>query len=216
MLTPALTRAPSEAPDPCSQLLLNDTMLQRFANELARGLYDPEDVMKLYGITPEMFAERVKNNPSFMTFYAEGHAIWNASSNAKERIRAKARVISEQWMREANRLLHDPANPMAAKVELAKHFAKIAELEPERETEASQGNGVHVTINLDHARLHPKTIHIDKVLDAQAVEAVSELPAKVTPPEAAPTAGAPEHVSALESFSPSQQSSKIVWPGSAK
>lgn len=219
--SPAFGNASATQADPCAQLLLDETMLQRLANELARGLYEPEDVLRMYGLTPELFNERVKDNKSFMTFYAEGYAIWNASSNSKERTRSKAGVIYEQWMREANRLLHDPANPMAAKVELAKHFAKLADLEPVREADAGPSNGVHVTINLDHARIHPQTITIDKVIDAQAVEVASALPSQVTPPEAAPTASAPvasapEHAASLDAFRPSQQTASVIWPGATR
>lgn len=212
---PGLTNTVST--DPCAQLLMDDTMLQRLANELARGLYEPEDVLRMYGLTPELFNERVKDNKSFMTFYAEAHAIWHASSNAKERVSAKAGVVFEQWLREANRLMHDPANPMAAKVELGKTLAKLANFEPVREAEAAAGNGVHVTINLDHARIHPQTIKIEKVIDAQVVEAAPELPPQVTPPGTAPTAGAPlttaaEHVASLAAFRPSQQNAGVPWP----
>lgn len=215
--SPLLSFGNTVSTDPCAQLLMDETMLQRLANELARGLYEPEDVLKLYGLTAELFNQRVKDNKSFMTFYAEGHAIWNASSNAKERVSAKAGVIFEQWMREANRLLHDPSNPLAAKVELAKHFSKIANMEPVREADAGPNNGVHVTINLDHARIHPQTITIDKVIDAQAVEVASVLPPQVTPPGAAPTAGAPsENVASLNAFRPSQTTASVTWPGSVK
>lgn len=210
--------------DPCAQLLMDETMLQRLANELARGLYEPEDVLRMYGLTDELFNERVKDNKTFMTFYAEAHAIWHASSNAKERVSAKAGVVFEQWLREANRLMHDPANPMAAKVELGKTLAKLANFEPVREADAGPGNGVHVTINLDHARIHPQTITIDKVINAQAVEVAPALPPQVTKPEAAPTASAPsaplttapEHAASLNAFRPSQQATSVAWPGSDK
>ena len=219
--SPLLGLANTTQVDPCAQLLMDETMLQRLANELARGLYEPEDVLKMYGLTAELFNERVKDNHSFMTFYAEAHAIWHASSNSKERVSAKAGVIFEQWLREANRLMHDPANPMAAKVDLGKTLAKLANFEPVREADAGPSNGVHVTINLDHARIHPQTITIDKVIDAQAVEVAPELPAKVTSPGAAPTASAPlttthEHSASLNAFRPSQQATSITWPGSAK
>ena len=100
-------------------------------------------------------------------------------------------------------------------------LAKLANFEPVREADAGPSNGVHVTINLDHARIHPQTITIDKVIDAQAVEVAPELPAKVTSPGAAPTASAPlttahEHSASLNAFRPSQQATSITWPGSAK
>lgn len=215
--TPSLGIASTSQVDPCAQLLMDETMLQRLANELARGLYEPEDVLKMYNLTAELFNERVKDNMSFMTFYAEAHAIWHASSNAKERVSAKAGVVFEQWLREANRLMHDPANPMAAKVELGKTLAKLANFEPVREADAGPSNGVHVTINLDHARIHPQTITIDKVIDAQAVEVAPVLPPQVTPPGAAPTASAPsEHAATLNAFRPSQQTSDVTWPGSVR
>jgi hypothetical protein len=152
-----------------------------------------------------------------MTFYAEAHAVWHASSNAKERVAAKAGIVFEGWLREANRLLHDPSNPMAPKVQLAQTLAKIANFEPEKQIDAGPSNGVSVTINLNHARVHPQVVKIEKVIEAKAVEVAADtLPPQVTS-AAAPTAPhpAPDQVASLAAFRDTQQRGSVTWPGTS-
>lgn len=170
---PTTVQAVQEAVDPCSKLLANDTMLSRLAYELAREVYPPADVIPMYGVTIEQFNTQIVNNPTFMTYYAEAHAIWHSSANTKERVSAKAGLVFEEWMREGNRLLHDPNSPMAAKVDLAKFLARIANFEPKEAKNEGPDRSVSVTINLGHARIAPREIVIEKTLDA--------LPSEVTP-----------------------------------
>lgn len=159
-----LGQTPAKSPDPCDQLLLNDTLLSRLAHELARGIYPPAEVLATYQISEDTFNDRVMNNPSFMAYYAEAYAIWHESTNAPERIRLKSGTMFEDWLREADRLLHDPTSPMAPKVELAKYLSRISGIEPVATQTAGSDRGVSVTINLGHARISPKTITIEKAI----------------------------------------------------
>lgn len=155
-------------PDPCAELLLDDTRLSRLAHELARGMYSPETILEQYEITMDEFNSRVVHNQTFMAYYAEARDIWHASTNAAERIKLKSGVIFEEWLREGNRLLHDPLSPMAAKVDLAKFLGRIVGLEPkERAVATGPDRSVSIQINLNHAETGPKTIEIEKVLPAE-------------------------------------------------
>jgi hypothetical protein len=202
MVVPLPLGTPAPDTDPCAGLLLNDTRLSRLAHELARGIYPPEQIIAQYGLSMEVFNERVVHTPIFMAFYAEAHAIWQSSSNAKERVSAKAGVVFEEWLREANRLLHDHASPMAAKVDLGKFLGRIAGFEPKQGGPGEDGSPdkrVSVVINLGHARLHPKVITIEKDAasfeDAPVVRLPPPLPPGVTnlpgPPQS-PPAGDPQ------------------------
>lgn len=168
-----LGQAPAKSPDPCDQLLLNDTLLSRLAYELARQIYPTDQVLATYHISEETFNARVMNNPAFMVYYAEAYSIWHESSNAVERTRLKSGNMFEDWLREADRLLHDPALSMAPKVELAKYLGRISGMEPAATQSTGGDRGVSVTINLGHARISPKTITIEKTL--------TDVPDEVTP-----------------------------------
>lgn len=141
--------------NPCDVLLRNDTLLSRLAYEIAKDLLPVSQILALYKITEEEFNERIVDNPVFMTFFAEARSVWGSSSNAQQRIAAKAGIQLEQWLVEADRLLHDPNSPMAPKVELAKYLGRIAGVEAvhaERRAEVAGDSRTTVVINLGHAR----------------------------------------------------------------
>lgn len=171
-----ITPAPSPKPiDPLALLGLDDTRLSRLANELAREIYSPEDVLKAYGIPELYFNEYISKNTTFCVYYAEAHAIWHSATNTKERVALKAGVLFEESLREGARLLHDPASPMAPKVELMKFLGRIAGFE-QADKNVGADKSISVVINLSHAQLHPKTIEINKTIDGTA----TEVPQQVT------------------------------------
>jgi hypothetical protein len=162
--------------DPCHILLTNDTLLSRLANELARDLYPHKQILACYNITEEQFAESISESPIFMAFYAEARSVWGATTNAPQRVALKAGILFEQWLDEADLILHDPNSPVADKVKLGSYLSRLAGFEnvnppPAKEGGGSGGSGgtaTHVTINLGHGR----KIDISKqAVDAQQIDA---------------------------------------------
>lgn len=156
-----------ETIDPTSHLLLDDARLSRLSHEIARNLYPLKVIVGLYGIDEDTFIARVKDHPRFMMYYAEAHAAWNADSNVQTRSAMKSGILFEQWLGEANRLLHDPAIGMAPKVDLAKFLATTAGI-AKREGNAQPGDRTMIIINLPG-----QTVSIDKIVPQQTIEGTS-------------------------------------------
>lgn len=192
--TPTLS-PPARPVDPCDILLGNDTLLSRLATEIARDLYPIEQVLACYSITQDQYRDQICDHPAFMTFYAEARSIWGAATSAPQRVALKSGILFEQWLEEADKLLHDPNSPMADKVKLGSYLSRLAGFEnvnppPARDGVVGAGAGqaaTHVTINLNHGR----KIEIKKdVVDAQLVEAevteIEQLRATSGVPDAIP------------------------------
>lgn len=188
------TLLPGELPpptiDPCADLLCDDTRLSRMAMEFARDLYPAAQILTSYGISEEDFNDRVLNSPPFMRYFAEHKEIWDSSTSTALRVTLKAGAVFEEWLKEANTLMHDRSQPMGPKVELAKELAELAGFKnvhaPQRDHTPADGRST-VIINLGHGR---EKIIIEKMIsepgdDAKIVDA-TPLPAQVIPPPHSP------------------------------
>lgn len=162
-------------PQGVPHLPLDDTTLSRLAHEVARNMYPLDDVLKLYKIEPVVFNEMIKDHPRFMQYYAEAYTVWNSASNYRERVALKAGVMSDEFMQEANRLMHDPKEPMAPKVALFQMLNRISGIEKEKGTGVQAGE--RVVLNINFGASGP-VVHFDKAVDAQVVEATTHF----TPP----------------------------------
>lgn len=143
---------------------LDDVMLQRLAQELARELYTVPETLSRYNLDPSIFQERIRHNNSFIKHYQEAYAVWHGSTNTVERIRAKAQASFEDWLSEADRLFHDTQQPMTGKVELMKVVERVGGLSvsDKERPGVAPGDRVLVNINLGAAGA-PQSIVIDKI-----------------------------------------------------
>lgn len=132
-------------------LQLDDVFLSRLAHEIARDIYPLGDVLRAHGLDEVTFQQKVINHPRFMMFYAEAHAMWNSSANAKERSALKAAVIFEEWLPEANRLLNAANEGIVGKVKLGEFIARVAGIDKEKGANVAPGDKVVVNINLSAA-----------------------------------------------------------------
>lgn len=167
--------------------ILSDRFLSALAYELATTMYDPEIVFKHFGIGSEYFAKYICYHPAFMTFYSEARAVWNSSDNAMHRFTRKAGMLLEEWLLEANRLLHDVNSPASAKVSLAQWLGRVAGAEnvhpPVRNAQGDGGVATQtVVINLNHGRHQHPPIVLNNPTPAPVVTDVQVLPEQVTPP----------------------------------
>lgn len=154
---------------------LSDGQLQRLAHELARNLKEPAEVFAEFGISAEIFAERIRPSETFSQYYAESFAMWHGTANLPDRVKTKAAMMFEEWLPEAHRILHDPAANLPPKVQLAMFLGKLGGLEPQplpsgASSGASVENKVHVTINLGHGRQIVIEKKLDKTIEGDAVD----------------------------------------------
>ncbi len=148
---------------------LDDLTLQRLAQELARDVYSPRDVLARFGIEPEVFQKFIRTTPTFVRHFTEAHTMWHSAGNTSERVQLKAQAMFEEWLGEADRLFHDQNQPMSAKMELLKTVGRVGGLDRDKEKgHVAPGERVLVQINLQAAgQVSP--VLIDKVASAVPV-----------------------------------------------
>lgn len=146
-----------------AQWQLDDVILQRLAQELARELYTVPEILSRYNLDATIFQERVRPNVSFIKHYQDAYAVWHGSTNTVERIRAKAQASFEDWLSEADRLFHDTQQPMSSKVELMKVVERVGGLGPVEKERAGVAPGDRVLVQINLGAAH-QPIVIDKII----------------------------------------------------
>jgi hypothetical protein len=149
-------------------LPITEQFLNRLAHECARDVYPLDTILKMFKLDEDYFHSHIMKHPRFMLFYAEAHSIWNSSANAKERSALKAAVIFEDWLAEADRLLHAKEEGLVGKVKLGEFLARVAGIDKDKSAAVAPGERVVVNINLGAAGGGIKTI--EKEVPAQVID----------------------------------------------
>lgn len=126
---------------------LTEEQMRALATDIARDLFPVEDVLKQHNVKAAEY-QTLADTPAFVRMVAAAAEVWNSASSADERVRVKAALISEAFLPEAARLLHEKSQPLASRTDLFKTINKMAASGfAEKPTEVS-GEGVTITINL--------------------------------------------------------------------
>lgn len=123
-------------------------LLVRLAREIAIDHYPLNDILTRYSISPEEF-EQIRENHQFITLLMAEQAAWNSATNTEERTKLKAAAVIEEWLPEANALIHDKQQLLSGKAEIAKLLTSIAGMGVRNaRVEGAGGERFSVTINL--------------------------------------------------------------------
>jgi hypothetical protein len=114
--------------NPVATLGLDEAKLQRLATELAREMYEPKDILKMFGLSVDEVGELLEKSVTFQQMYREAYQLWHSSGGTRDRIEAKALIVYEQSLEQLDKDLHDTSHPLSARVDLAKHLAATARL----------------------------------------------------------------------------------------
>jgi len=127
---------------------LNDVMISRLAREIARDILPLDEILKTYKLSTGDF-DQIAEMPYFQQRLNEETALWSASDpvSIAKRIEAKAATMIEDCLVEVYRLIHDPEQPMNAKIEGLKWAARMAGL-GENAQKTGEAGGVKITINV--------------------------------------------------------------------
>jgi hypothetical protein len=125
---------------------LKELTLIQLAREVAIDHLDSDSIQELYKLTPEEWTI-ISHSPRFQRLLESEIIAWQSATNTSERTKLKAGSIVEHWLPEANTRLHDPAETLNSKVELAKLISTISGLN-RPEVVSGGGSGFSVTINL--------------------------------------------------------------------
>lgn len=121
--------------------------LIRLAREVAMDMAPLEEVLGRLGFTLQQFSE-LQRWPKFQRQLAAEVASWESAVNTHERVKLKSAAMIEDWLPEAHQRLHDRAESLAAKGEVAKLITRLAGMGEERNVlgSASSDGGQRFTL----------------------------------------------------------------------
>lgn len=148
-----------------------EVTLVKLAREIAMDIHPIETILENYKISPAQW-EKISTNPYFTRVLTAEIANWNAAINTQERVKVKAAAMVEEWLPEAHTRLHDPAEVLSSKTELAKLVARLADIGVNGVgVNGAGGERFSVTINMgaDASLKFEKTV-TPQVIEATPVE----------------------------------------------
>jgi hypothetical protein len=127
---------------------LNDSEISRLAREIARDIKPINEILEVFRLSADEF-DKISETKFFQVRLAEEIQLWNASDplSVAKRIETKAATMVEDCLLEVYALIHDPNQPMQAKVEALKWAARMAGM-GENSAKADSSGGVKITINV--------------------------------------------------------------------
>jgi hypothetical protein len=144
----------------------DELLLIKLAREIAFDHHDIETILKTYQIDLETWDE-IKGNASFRKLLEAEIVAWQSATNTNERTSLKAAALVEEWLPEANSILHDRNAPLSGKVELGKLLARIAGMGlTGAGVEGGGAEKFSITINLGN----DDKLKFDKVLPPKVID----------------------------------------------
>lgn len=119
----------------------------RLALQVATKLYSTQDILKQFNLSPQEF-KTILHDPVFQKKYREAKELWNADTNALERIRAKSTMAVEDGLLTLVKIFKDSDLNATARLDAFEKLIKLSDTAPKKDMEAGAGQSFSVTINL--------------------------------------------------------------------
>jgi hypothetical protein len=120
-----------------------DKVPARAALEIAEGTRSPHQVLTSYGFTDDQIEWLLEYEP----FTREVERCREDLRINGYTFRAKARLLAEEHLATAHRMISDPEAPHAVRADMVKWLTKMGGLEP-KEAKGEDAQAITVTINL--------------------------------------------------------------------
>jgi hypothetical protein len=124
-----------------------DETLVKLAREIAMDIHAVDEILNRLAIPTEQW-EIISQTPRFRHLLEAATAEWGSALNTTERVRIKAATVIEEWLPEADRLLHDKVQLLSGKVEVAKLLRDLGGIGKPTAGDVGSGEHFSVTINL--------------------------------------------------------------------
>ena len=147
---------------------VSELTLVKLSSEIAKNIQPLENILETFGIEPEVFSE-ISKLPRFATLLQSQTEAWNSANNTRERVELKALSFVEEGLPELYERLHDPREPLAAKVKAFEIVGRFAGIGAKAEGAGNGGEGMRVTINIGGDQ-----ITFEKDITPQVIEAEPE------------------------------------------
>jgi hypothetical protein len=104
-----------------------EARLRALANELAKDILEPPDILKSLGIEFEEY-ENIKETRAFKDLYIQALAEWQSAANTQKRVKLKAATAVEAALPTFWKDFNNPSENLNARVGLLTTLAKIGGL----------------------------------------------------------------------------------------
>lgn len=143
-----------------------DLILIQIVREIAINHHSIESILKRYGVS-DIEWKKIRESKRFTQLLESETVIWQSATNTHERTKLKAASLIEEWLPEANKLMHNPEETLPARVELGKLVARIAGMGLNSSSISDNtGEKFSITINLGA----DKNIKFEKEIPARVIE----------------------------------------------
>lgn len=157
--------------EPPARELDLETMASKLAREVARNLIPINEIRERYHLTETEYQNLVKSQ-HFAVRFTEELDLWSASTPKaiNERITAKAGVMIEESIPQVFELIHDPAQPMAAKIQALQWASSLAGFSKKEGVVRDGGDKVRFNIYIGD-----KQVTFDKPIEPVTIEGTAIL-----------------------------------------
>jgi hypothetical protein len=131
---------------------LDSQKLATLAGELAKGTFNPVEVLKSFGLTVGQLERYIAPNPFFKQAYDAALVEWNSSTSTVKRIKTRSAAILEDSLPALSARLTDHRENLPAVVETAKLFAKLAGAGEEKSV-AGPSDRFTISINIGSKKI---------------------------------------------------------------
>lgn len=157
----------------CGVPLALSDLQAHIASELAAGLSDPDAIKARYQISDEKW-ESLRKNPIFRKMVADAIEKFQGDLNAKERIRLKAAIATEDTIVPLYGMVYDESLPAASRIEAQKQLSRMAGTDRSAEDGAGGGGGFKLVINFSDRQHEVNVKDSRRIIDAESTRKEAE------------------------------------------
>jgi hypothetical protein len=143
--------------DSVVQTEISDQLLIKLAREIAMGIRNLDSILENAGVGQELWAT-IQNNSRFQRLLQSASEEWNGVLNTHERVKLKSSAIIEEWLPEAFVRMHDRAESLGQKVELAKTISRLAGMGLDKASIEGAGEKFSLVINIGDGVEHKVSV----------------------------------------------------------
>jgi hypothetical protein len=138
--------------------------LSRLAYERVMNVKNLDDLLNIFELTPEQFAE-IEANPTFQRILEHYNIEWNSALNTGDRVKLRSAAWLEDNLDILGTRMVDPTTPLSSSVDVGKFFARLAGF-GEKKDDMPSAEKFSIVINIGEG----KKVELDHAVDITSKE----------------------------------------------
>lgn len=134
---------------PSPPVVVTEQIIVQVAVELAKGLYEPRQVIDKFGLTFAQF-KGFCSTLAFRGMFTDAKAAWLNTKNSTERIRAKSNMLIEDLILMLYERAKDPKTTDEACVKIMKQIVEVSNIAPTKDTSDVDANKFTIEIHINN------------------------------------------------------------------